>query len=153
MQDIIIGISISATIGCLGGIIFGCALLQFKRQRDEAIDYTPIEKLKNALLTLALVTVNNDDMADLDLDYYAYNGKKYPPLSGSNLECACFSYIFNENYLKKSIMYSSNYASKKIAINKYLKMNLDTKEQVMNFFRKMCEKYKGDEENKGDKKD
>jgi hypothetical protein len=103
-----------------------------------------IDLLKNALLTFAITSVNRDDMADLDFNYANYNGSKYPPLSGSSVENACFSYIFNVNKLKKSGLYSSNYASKMTAIQKYLDMNLSTDEQVVTFFRKLCEKYKED---------
>jgi hypothetical protein len=150
MLNIILGASISASIGLIFGAMMIAGLVQYSREQDSAKDFTPIEKLKNALLTMALVTINKDDMATLDMNYDGYNGSKFPALSGCSLENACFTYIFNEKHFRKSRMYSNQFASKMDAINKYLQINLSTEKQVMEFFSKFCATFKKDNEGKND---
>jgi hypothetical protein len=139
MYNIIISSSVGSIIGLLSGFAFTCYIVTYLENKEKD---KPIDLLKNALLTFAITSVNRDDMADFDFNYANYNGKKYPPLSGSSMENACFSYIFNVKDLKKSSLYSENYARKMVAIQKYLDMNLGTDAQVVEFFHKVCEKYK-----------
>jgi hypothetical protein len=141
MYTIILSSSFGTIIGFVSGFLITCYMHFYIK--DENGD-KPIERLKNALLTFAIISVNKDDMAGLDFDYNSYNGSKYPALSGSSIENACFSYIFNVKKLKTSGWYSPNYASKMNAIQKYLDKNLSTDDQVFSFFRKVCEKNKED---------
>ena len=134
----------------------------------ETDDYTPLEKLKNALLTFALVNINSKDMAfsvdspsgaicgesrfctaaggfakpsKLYYQYEKYNGDKFPALSGSSVAHACYTYIFHRSTFRKSVMYSKAYENKLDAIEKYLNLHLNTQEQTFDFFEKFCKKH------------
>jgi hypothetical protein len=94
---------------------------------------TPIEKLKNALLTLALTKVRDEDF-DESFEYAKYTGNKLPPLSGINAPNSFFTYIINKEEFKNDMFYSKPMEEKIIAIEKYLEKNLGTDEQVTEFF-------------------
>jgi len=133
------------------GFIVGFMLVVYYYHHNDSKDFTPIVKLKNALLTLAIVNVNHEDIdQDFNFNYSTYDGSKYPALSGSSIGHACFTYIFNMLYFKKSILYSEQYANKLVAIEKYLENKLNTEEQVFSFFEKVCLEYGN---KKDDKKD
>jgi hypothetical protein len=136
----------TAVLGIFTGFIFGFVTgvrsTNFYRQIEEnRNDSTPLERLKNALLTFALVDIKKEDMSKLDYQYEKYNGDKFPALSGSSVAHACYTYIFNRSTFKKSIMYSKAYESKLDAIEKYLNLHLKTEDQTMDLFEKFCEKH------------
>jgi hypothetical protein len=112
--------------------------VKYKKEDEEN---TPIESLKNALLTLALTTVKKNDVSPLNFNYSEFTGDKYPALSGCSVDNACFSYIFNQSHYKKSPFYSPYYSSKMDAIRKYLQKNLSTEDQVLDLFNQFFEKY------------
>ena len=134
--------------GCIFGasIVLGAVTLfgyylgkKIAQKEDEDV---PMESLKNALLTLALTTVKKDDVATpFNFNYSEYTGDKYPALSGCSVQNACFSYIFNQEELKKSVFYSSQYSSKMDAIRKYLHKNLHTQDQVTDLFNQFYKKW------------
>ena len=112
------------------------------KEEDDEIENAPIESLKNALLTLAITTVNKNDVSPLGTDNYdEYTGDTYPSLSGCSVQNACFSYIFNQEHYKQGPFYSPHYSSKMEAIRKYLHKNLHTEQQVLDIFDKFFDKY------------
>lgn len=126
-------------VGFIGGFMVLKTHLKYKKEDEE---HTPIELLKNALLTLAITTVKKDDVGPLGTDNYdEYTGDTYPPLSGCSVQNACFSYIFNQKRFKRSPLYSPHYSSKMDAIQKYLHKNVHTDSQVWDIFDKFFDKY------------
>jgi hypothetical protein len=136
----------TALLGLFSGILIGFVtavktLGRLYNLEPNPSDFTPLEKLKNALLTLALVEVKKEDMAGLDMNYAKYDGSKFPALSGSSLVHACYTYIFNRALFQKSPMFTEMYESKLDAIEKYLKLHLKSEDQTMDLFEKFCEKH------------
>ena len=94
------------------------------------------EKLKNALLSLALFHVNASNpnyIPSSNDDYNSFDGTELPTGAGWNVTNACFTYITN------SMNDNSCMASKQVAIKKYLNKNLATEEQIIDFFEKFVE--------------
>jgi hypothetical protein len=110
-----------------------------RKLNNYELEQSKLEVLKNALLTAAIISIKEQDM-DHNFDYTSYDGTKYPPLSGSSIHCACFSYILNRFQFRKSLFYTKIMESKLDAIEKYLAKNLSTKEQVDAFFNEFCNK-------------
>ena len=138
--------STTAVLGVFLGFLIGFVtavktLGRFYTLEPNASDFTPLEKLKNALLTFALVDIKKEDMAGLDMNYAKYDGSKFPALSGSSLVHACYTYIFNRALFQKSPMFSAMYESKLDAIEKYLNLHLKSEDQTMDLFKKFCEKH------------
>jgi hypothetical protein len=137
----------TALLGLFSGILIGfvTAIKTLGRfynfESKDASEYTPLEKLKNALLTFALVDIKKEDMAGLDMNYAKYDGSKFPALSGSSLVNACYTYIFNRASFLKSPLFTEMYESKLDAIEKYLNLHLKSEDQTMDFFKKFCEKH------------
>lgn len=132
--------STAALLGFGTGFMIGLYYVVRKYKNCEN-DSTPLEKLKNALLTFALVDIKKEDMSKMCYDYEKFNGDKFPALSGSSVAHACYTYIFNRSTFRKSIMYSKAYENKLDAIEKYLNLHLNTNEQTMDLFEKFCEKH------------
>ena len=132
--------STSALLGFGTGFMIGIYYIVRKYKKCEN-DSTPLEQLKNALLTFALVNINSKDMAKLDYRYENYDGDKFPALSGCSVAHACYTYIFNRSTFRKSVMYSKAYENKLDAIEKYLNLHLNTQEDTLDFFEKFCEKH------------
>jgi len=86
-----------------------------------------LEKLKNALLTFALIKVKRNDFDD-SFDYDSFVGDKLPTPSGMSTSNACFRYM-SENVSESKIG-----EKRKIAIEKYLDKNFDSTEKVLVFF-------------------
>jgi hypothetical protein len=150
MTSIISFLASSLFFTCFGFLI-GFILVVYYYHHNDSKDFTPIVKLKNALLTLAIINVSPEDM-EHNFNYSTYDGSKYPALSGSSIGNACFTYIFNMLYFKKSTFYTEQYASKLTAIEKYLENKLNTEEQILSFFEKVRGKYITKDDKKDDKK-
>lgn len=116
-------------------IIFGFGVytgwLMFKSKIETS---SSVEKLKNALLSHMLMRVGEIDHNSYE--YYKFDGTKLPIFSGYNIINSCFSYIMDINEFKYSIYYSIQMENKLIAINKYIKRNLNTDDQVLLYFEK-----------------
>ena len=132
--------STAALLGFGTGFMIGLYYILRKYKKCDHY-YTPLERLKNALLTFALVDIKKEDMAKLDYQYEKYNGDKFPALSGSSVAHACYTYIFHRSTFRKSVMYSKAYESKLDAIEKYLNLHLKTEDQTQDLFEKFCEKH------------
>jgi hypothetical protein len=98
------------------------------------INTKPIDKLKNALLTYALVQVYTNKFDDANFNYSSFDGTRLPSMSGFSFENACFSYIIDKNEFKNSLMFSKPMLDKIIAIEKFLDTNLNTNDAVQTFF-------------------
>jgi hypothetical protein len=92
-----------------------------------------IEKLKNALLSYALLRTCKEDIDDEDFDYEAYDGSALPMFLGRTLEDACFSYITD---------YEDHHAfqMRTSAISKYIYKNLASECNAFEFFVKFLDK-------------
>ena len=128
--------AVSVGFGLVTGYFWG--VFDITKALTEGKEYTPLDRLKNALLTFALMTTNKEDMAILDLNYDKYNGDKFPALSGSSLPHACYTYIFNRRDFRGSLMYSKQYEYRLDAIEKYLNKQFSTEDRVLDFFIKFC---------------
>ena len=133
--------------GCVAGSMIGWCIVVFCHKRGcfdskppPTLD-TPLDKLKNALLTLVLISSRKQDMEGLNFDYDGYTGDTFPALSGSSVPHACFSYIFNQAEFKRSPMFSAMYSKKMDAINKYLQKNLATQDQALTLFTDFHQQY------------
>lgn len=125
----------------IGFVLAGCALsiygahvVMCQIERDRRRSSIPIELLKNALLTLALMRVRSKDRDDTNMDYTLFDGTKLPMLSGCDLANACFSYIVDRAEFRSSLFYSRQMELKHDAIDLYLKRNLASYEQVEDLF-------------------
>lgn len=92
-----------------------------------------IEQLKNALLAFALNKIQTTDPNfnpyKLNMDYASFDGTELPMFSGCDITNACFSYITPNG------MYT-HMQEKQKAIERYFTKNLNTTEQVQEFFKK-----------------
>ena len=134
--------------GCVAGSMIGwCVAIYLQRQgffdkvEPPVSSSDSLDKLKNALLTLVLISSRKQDMEGLNFDYDGYTGDTFPSLSGSSVPHACFSYIFNQAEFKHSPMYSAVYSKKMDAINKYLQKNLATQDQALTLFIDFHQQY------------
>lgn len=106
--------------------------LLFKNQKN----IKPIDKLKNALLSHALMMTG--DVDDYNFNYRSFDGTKLPSFSGDSTANACWTYILNKTELRKSMFYTSQIESKIDAIEKYININLDTNDKVYTFLENYC---------------
>lgn len=121
-------------VGAIAGVLI--TTVHKKRQRKPK----PIETLKNALLTYALMTVNYADF-DTNYDYKSYDGSKLPSMSGVSLTSSCFSYITDINDLCNRMFYTPQMMLKLQAIQRYLDANFDTTEKTIDFFDNFAKDY------------
>ena len=92
----------------------------------------PIEYLKNALLSYALMKCGEKD--DSRLDYKSFDGSTLPNFAGINTSNACFSYVVS-HYDRFFGPWSSKIMNDKSdAIDKYIVKNLSTDGQIVEFF-------------------
>jgi hypothetical protein len=136
--------------GCVAGSMIGWCIVVFCHKRGffdkveppvpSSDSSNPLDKLKNALLTLVLISSRKQDM-ECNFDYDGYTGDTFPALSGSSVPHACFSYIFNQAEFKQSPMYSAMMAKKMDAINKYLQKNVSTQDQALELFIDFYQQY------------
>ena len=135
-----IATAVSVGFGLIVGYVMG--ITHITRIFMEEREYSPLDRLKNALLTFSIFNTNKEDMAGLDLNYDKYTGDKFPALSGSSFPHACYTYIFDRSNFRRNLMYPKQYEYKLDAIEKYLEKNFKTEVQVLDFFIKFCEKHK-----------
>jgi len=91
-----------------------------------------LRRLKNALLTFALVHVVNIDKFITLHDYGKYDGQTLPPIAGSNLTNACFTYIVDSQ--QSTWWCNATIKKKQRAIDLYLATHLSSENQVIRFF-------------------
>lgn len=93
---------------------------------------TPVERLKNALFSFALMEVKHADVTQMH--YADFTGEELPAMSGCSIENACFSYMGNKDSFRKSPFYTKQMEQKQEAIEKYIQHHLNTDEKVLAFF-------------------
>jgi hypothetical protein len=111
-----------------------CVYFRAKQKKRKTPD--PIETLKNALLTLALMRARGEDRGNFDMNYAKYDGTKLPMFSGCSLANTCFTYISDYD---TDPFYSIQMEHKANAVNRYLKRNLSTMDQVGQLFEDFVE--------------
>jgi hypothetical protein len=95
---------------------------------------TSVDRLKNALLSFALMNAGNvDSMPSYNFD--TYDGTTLPAFAGYDLPNACFSYLDIESVGGVNLL-----EEKQDVIHKYLQKQLDTDEKVEEFFRSFLSK-------------
>lgn len=122
-------------------ITIGAAFLLGYLSRRKPVQ-TPLDRLKNALLSFALAITCKNDVSESAL-YANYDGTKLPTMSGADLTNACFTYILDVNEFRKDPWYSQVMEAKIHAINRYIDKNLDTDEKVTILFNKFIARQNG----------
>lgn len=93
---------------------------------------TPLDRLKNALLSHALAAACKDDISS-SLEYGRYDGTKLPMPTGTNTTNACFTYITELTDPRHEGC--ADIAEGKVsAVLRYIERNLDTDDKVCAFF-------------------
>ena len=96
---------------------------------------TPLESLKNALLSYALMKHGAVDDSPIN-NYGTFDGSVLPAFSGYSTSNACFSYIQSDHSRIFGPFPSKIMNDKHAAIIKYMERNLKTDEQVVDLFEK-----------------
>jgi hypothetical protein len=99
-----------------------------------------VEKLKNALLSYALLQIGKTDN-ELNFDYSKFDGNLLPEFSGCSTPNACFTYILDKAEFKKNHFYSPRMMEKLNAIERYLDKNLCDEEKIKVFFETFVDFY------------
>jgi hypothetical protein len=100
----------------------------------------PLERLKNALLTLALVTAQKDAIQDLPIvNYDALDGTKLPALAGSSMAHACYSYILSPRDESQHRFRNPIMVAKGRAIERCLDKNLDSDAKAYALFERFVQ--------------
>ena len=73
--------STTAALGIFTGVLFGFisgvkSNENYRKIEEKKNNNSSLEKLKNALLSFAIVSINKDDMEGLGTDYSKYKGDK-----------------------------------------------------------------------------
>ena len=120
----------------LGAFVLGAfAQLVFQALRKVTRRPTPLETLKNALLSYALMKHGAVDDSPIN-NYASFDGSTLPAFSGYSTSNACFSYIQSDYDRIFGSFPSKSMNDKHTAIVKYLERNLKTGEQVADLFEK-----------------
>ena len=142
------GISVGPSIAVMIAIIVGAAhlLLAFaagviaerlySTVRKIFAKPTPLERLKNALLSFALIRHGRIDSMPAG-NYRSYDGTVLPAFSGYSVSNACFSYIQFDHDRIFGPFTSRTMNDKHAAVVRYLDRNLATLEQVLELFDKV----------------
>ena len=96
---------------------------------------TPLEMLKNALLSYALLKHGTVDDSPVN-NYASFDGSVLPAFSGYSTSNTCFSYIQSDHDRMFGPFPSRIMNDKHAAIVKYLERNLATTEQIVDLFEK-----------------
>lgn len=104
-----------------GAIGFVVGFSVFRLIYSPKNNLTPTDQLKNALLTYAISKIKRRDFDPYNMNYKSFDGTKLPMLSGFSLNNAYFTYMTVDIFGKTG------------AIMRYLKKNLSTTEQVIDF--------------------
>jgi hypothetical protein len=104
---------------------------------------TPIETLKNALLSYALMKCGKIDDSPIG-NYASFDGSILPAFARYSTANACFSYIQSDYDRIFGPFATKVMDDKHKAIVKYLERNLNTEEQVLGFFENFTKEGKID---------
>ena len=137
---------ISMLAGLVAGVAIGFNIFHYYQHNLKNSE--PVDQLKNALLTLALISIKQKDIDNNSTVNYAspdWDGDKLPSLSGCSLENICFSYLTSRGDLRNGF-YSKHMENKLVAIEKYLSKHLNTPKQVNDFFNSFYNKIQLDDQ-------
>lgn len=95
-----------------------------------------VQRLKNALLTLALSKVYKNRFSETNYDYSTYDGTELPLLSKYNVPNTYFTYIMDRNELRNHRFYTKDQEYKLNAVELFLEQNLGTEKDSFEFFEK-----------------
>lgn len=134
------GVNIGIVLGFFMGVIF--FVMIYKNFMENTENMSATLRLKNALLSYALLKVKKDDFVGLDsgvssfntpiINYKSYEGDKLPRLSGFSIVNSLMNYIVKPY---KSFFYYTNHMNDKYnAIEKYLQKHFETDKKVIDFF-------------------
>lgn len=126
-------------------LVLGWSYYQRVSQQKKAT-VTPVDRLKNALLSYALHKVSTDRIDSPIVDYASMDGSKLPPMSGCDMSNACFTYIFDRDEFKNSLFYTPHMEKKLDAIEKYIQKHLGSDDQVQQFFDKFAKLHSHEQE-------
>lgn len=141
------GMNIGIVLGFFIGITFFIMIYKNFMENRESMSAT--SRLKNALLSYALMKIKKDDFEGLDsgvsfidfttpiINYKTYDGDKLPRLHGFSIVNALMSYIVKP--YESFFYYTDHMNDKYIAIDKYIQKHLATDEQVDDFFKTFYE--------------
>lgn len=115
---------------CGAAVVFGLAFVAAAKEKSR-----PVEKLKNALLSLALMRTKPGDRDDFSMDYAAFDGTKLPMFSGCDLANAAFTYILDIGEFRRGPFYTAHMEHKHRAVERYIERNLSTRSAVYAFFK------------------
>ena len=115
------------------GYALGVATVLFFKKNETTRD-RKVDALKNALLSLSLNIVSNNDIDMTSMAFYEFDGTKLPMMSGYDPVDACTSYIIDKYEFRKDPMYTEIMEQKLHAIDKYLARNFKTDKDVTTFF-------------------
>jgi hypothetical protein len=99
----------------------------------------PLDHLKNALLSLSLNIVSNNDIDMTNMAYDTFDGTKLPMMSGCDPVNACTTYIVDKAEFRKDPWYTDIMEQKLVAIDKYLARKFKTDKDAMAFFTRFLE--------------
>jgi hypothetical protein len=128
---------ISVAIATFVVIALSCCFM-YRKQKQKENKHKYRESLKNALLSYALKTVFADRFEDGPISTDT-TGTMLPPMSGSDMSMACFSYIVDQEEFKKNPFWTPIMAQKYKKVDDFLDKNLQTREQVKDFFARFIE--------------
>jgi hypothetical protein len=94
-----------------------------------------VKALKNALLTLAMLTVHRDCICDKPTaGYAAMDGATLPNAAGCHLANACFTYMPDRGGLRADPWYTRVMEDKLDAIERFIARHIDTTEKAEELF-------------------
>ena len=109
-------------------IVLSCiVLVLLNRLKNKSSTDTPLERLKNGLVSYALLKCRPEDRDDFNMNYASFDGTRLPMFSGYDTVNATYTYI------------SPLMPVKTAAIERYLRKNFDTDEKTEGFLRKFDE--------------
>lgn len=111
-------------LGYIGVIAFGTFCFYRKYYSEKHRHSHHVEKLKNALLSYALLTVYKNKIAAHCL-YHQYDGKYLPPPSGYEAIQSCFNYI---------MMKDTGIWQKQIVIDDFIQSHITSEDDARVFF-------------------
>lgn len=116
----------------LSAFLIFCLYIFFKDDRDKK--NKSLEKLKNALLSHALLRLVLKDQQTHLIDLNKSNGKNLPVMFGFSTTDGCFNYYREKYNIEDDKFLTLHLWAKNIAIDKYIINNLDTDKKVYKFF-------------------
>lgn len=118
------------------GVVFAKVVIEFGAPKDNSA----VRRLKNSLLSLALLTVFKDKVdGGKDRMYQLYDGTKLPAPSGDDLIAGCGSYYVERTEFMNSAWYTQVMEQRLEAIYKFMDRHLGDPRAIDRFFQAFVE--------------